>query len=142
VEGSFYCPGNSARNEYEFDDLVKKTTVADLEELFEGPDAWRLKDWQAEIWIPGYIAAGDIVRVLFANEQVRQQASELCKDIAGALPKEVEFAIGENWHFPEPPEPPEDENNELDDEGYELGEEDDPFEAIMREHYMDDLRGD
>jgi hypothetical protein len=89
---------------------------------------------------PGYIATGDIVRVNFANEQIRDRAVELCKDITGSLPKDFEFAVGADWHFPEPsepePEPPED------DEGYELQEDEDPFDEIMREHYMDDLRGD
>lgn len=136
VEGVFYCPGNSAKNEYQFDDLVQKTTVADLDELFEGPNEWRLKDWQAEIWVPGYIAAGDIVRVNFANERIRDQAVDLCKDITGSLPKDFEFAVGADWHFPEPPEL---EPEVPDDEAYELEEEEDPFDAIVRENYLEDL---
>jgi hypothetical protein len=140
LDGAFYCPGNSAKNEYKFDDLVQKTAVADLEEFFEGPDKWWLKDWQAEIWVPGYIATGDIVRVNFANEQIRDRAVELCKDITGSLPKDFEFAVGADWHFPEPSEP--EQEPPEDDEGYELQEDEDPFDEVIREHYMDELRGD
>lgn len=104
VDGAFYCPGNSAKNEYDFEELVKKTALDDLEELFEGPTEWRLKDWQAEIWIPGYIHRGDIVRVLFASDGTRQQAVDLCRAIAEDLPKDITFAVGAAWHFPEPPE--------------------------------------
>ncbi len=137
VDGSFYCPGNSARNEYQFDELVTKNSVADLEDLFEGPNEWRLKDWQAEIWIPGYIASGDIVRVLFATEKIRQQAVEVCKDVAAGLTKDFDFAVGASWHFPEPEPAPE---VEMEQEIEELEEEDDLIN-MMQEDILNDLRG-
>jgi len=144
VEGSFYCPGNSARNDYEFDELVGKTELAHLEDLFEGPGEWKLRDWQAEIWIPEYIAAGDIIRVSFATDAIRQRAVELCQDVP--LAKDVVFAV-EQRHFPEPI-PPEQEVEE--DEGFaELGDEDDeffqaeeesdPLREIVEQQIMEDL---
>lgn len=41
TEGAFYCPQNTARSAYEFDELVSQSSIEHLEELFEGPDEWR-----------------------------------------------------------------------------------------------------
>lgn len=143
VDRAFYCPGNSARNEYDFDELVAKTELVHLEELFEGPGEWRLKDWQAEIWVPEFIAAGDIIRISFATDAIRQRAAEMCEDVA--LAKDVIFAVQQR-HFPEPIAPvqdPEDEGfvelGDEDDEFFHTDEAMDPLGDIIEQQIMDDF---
>ena len=103
AEGAFYCPGNTARNEDDFDDLRLRTEVEHLEELFEGGDEWRLIDWQAEVWIPDGIPIDEFQAVYFRNEGDRDQAVRACAAVAAMLPRTIPFGVGKGWHFPEPP---------------------------------------
>lgn len=52
VEGAFYCPDNTARNDYEFSEVSTWTGVDRFEALFAGPAEWRPINLQSEIWIP------------------------------------------------------------------------------------------
>lgn len=103
AEGAFYCPENTARNEDDFDELKSRTEVEHLEELFEGPDEWRLIDWQAEVWIPEGIPTEEFRAVYFRNEGDRDDAVGACAAASAALARPIPFGVGKGWHFPEPP---------------------------------------
>jgi hypothetical protein len=100
IDGAFYCPQNTAKSEYEFEELVSHTSVDHLDELFEGPNEWRLIDWQAEVWIPEGIAVDQFRRIWFRNKDERDRAVEACSGIASSLPRALPFAVGPNWVFP------------------------------------------
>lgn len=99
IEGTFYCPENTAKAEYEFDTLVMKTAVADLDELFEGPNEWRLKDWQAEVWIPEAIPVPSFSEIWFRTTEDRDAAVTACAGIAANLPHEIRFIAPGRIHF-------------------------------------------
>jgi ssDNA thymidine ADP-ribosyltransferase, DarT len=98
-EGAFYSPQNTAKSEYEFSDLVNCTSVDDLDALFEGPTEWRLRDWQAEVWIPDGIPPDQFQKMWFRNRDERDQALEACASMASSLPTTLVFGIGPTW-FP------------------------------------------
>lgn len=100
TEGTFYCPENTAKSEYTFDALCGWTSVQHLDELFEGPTEWRLRDWQAEVWIPYGIPVEQFLRVWFRNKEERDQAVEACGNID--LPMTLPFGVGPSWGFPSP----------------------------------------
>jgi hypothetical protein len=100
IEGSFYCPQNTAKSEYEFDELMNNSTIDHLDELFEGPNEWRLIDWQAEVWIPDGIAVDHFREIWFRNKDERDEAVNACSGIAADLPRTLRFAVGPKWAFP------------------------------------------
>jgi ssDNA thymidine ADP-ribosyltransferase DarT-like protein len=100
TEGSFYCPQNTAKSEYEFDELVNCSSVDHLDGLFKGPNEWDLIDWQAEVWIPDCIDVNYVRKVWFRNKAERDQAVDACSDIASSLPNTLRFGVGPTWAFP------------------------------------------
>ncbi len=97
IEGSFYCPHNTAKSEYEFDELVSNTSVDDLDELFTGPNDRRLVDWQAEVWIPERIAVDYFRKICFRNEDEQEWAVNACSGVASLLPRRLPFVVGPSW---------------------------------------------
>jgi hypothetical protein len=81
VEGTFFCPENTAKTEYEFATCCHWTAASDLDDLFENPASDWLKDWQAEIWIPDGAAVADIQKVRFASIEIGRRAEQLCDGI-------------------------------------------------------------
>ena len=97
VAGTFFVPANSARAEFSFDECCQWTTVDDLEDLFEAADSHRLKDWQAEVWVPDGVASADISKVKFVSMKVAKDAVAACEGIE-AHEKTV-FEV-DPWRFP------------------------------------------
>ena len=97
ADGAFYCPQNTARADCEFDSLVACTSIDDLDALFEGPNEWRLRDWQAEVWIPDGIPVDQFREVWFRNKEDRDKAVAACAAVA-SMP--LRFAVGPSWVFP------------------------------------------
>ena len=113
AEGAFYCPENTAKNEYEFTEISSHTQVEHLDELFAAPDAWELVDWQAEVWIPEGIPVDRFSHVLFRTTEEREAAVAACAPIAASLPRDIGFVVG-TWQFPAaPPEPAPSSDDEL-----------------------------
>lgn len=105
AEGAFYCPENTAKNEYEFAEISSHVGVEDLDALFVDPDGWDLVDWQAEVWIPDGIPVEHFSHVLFRTAEDRDAAVVACAPIAAGLPRDVRFVVG-TWQFPAPaPQP-------------------------------------
>ena len=81
-----------------FDELINQTSLAHLEELFEGPTEWRLREYQAEIWVPGSIPrvpTDYFNEVWFVNEDAMSQGAELCRDLrSSVIPP---FTLGHPW---------------------------------------------
>ena len=100
TEGSFYCPQNTAKSEYEFDNLIRHTSVDDLDGLFTGPNEWHLIDWQAEVWIPEHIPVDQFIKIGFRNKDERDRAVDACSGIGSGLPRTLPFAVGPKWVFP------------------------------------------
>jgi hypothetical protein len=100
IEGAFYCPQNTAKSEYEFDELVRRTSADHLDELFEGPNERRLVDWQAEVWIPDCIPVDYFREIWFRNKAERDATVNACSNIASRLPKTLHFRVGPTWAFP------------------------------------------
>ena len=98
-EGAFHCPQNTAKSEYEFTEIIGWTGVNDLEDLFEGPNEWRLRDWQAEVWIPGEIPVDKFRAVWFRDAETRDRALESCSEVAPHLPTTLIFGVAPKW-FP------------------------------------------
>lgn len=101
AEGTFYCPNNTARSEYVFDEISRRTAVEDLDDLFQGPTEWALRDWQAEVWIPVAVPASNISRVLFRNSQELNAALTACLPVAHQLTHTITFSV-DIRHFPTP----------------------------------------
>lgn len=103
AEGAFYCPENTAKSEYDFETSTARTEVEHLDELFVGPDEWRLIDWQAEVWIPDGIPVRDFRRVLFRNNDELAETFKACQGIELDRDGDLPFAVGKAWQFPSPP---------------------------------------
>jgi hypothetical protein len=99
TEGTFYCPENTAKAVYEFDELVNNTTVDYLDNLFVGPTDFGLKDWQAEVWIPDGILPTEFTQIWFRNEAERDTAVEACAGFAANLPKPIQFGFSHWFRF-------------------------------------------
>ena len=97
IEGTFYCPENTAKAECEFDELVTHTSVEHLDELFEGPAEWKLRDWQAEVWIPNGLPVRVFSEVWFRNEAERDNAVAACAGLAATLPRTLRFMLARPW---------------------------------------------
>ncbi len=106
AEGAFYCPENTAKSEYDYETSSARTEVEHLEELFEGPDEWRLIDWQAEVWIPDGIPVREFRRVLFRNADELSETFRACDGIELDRNDNLPFVVGEAWQFPSPPAEP------------------------------------
>ena len=100
TDGSFYCPQNTAKSEYEFDELVSRSSVDHLDELFMRPNEWELIDWQAEVWIPDGIVVNHFREIWFRNKAERDQAVDACSGLASGLPRTLRFGVGPKWAFP------------------------------------------
>lgn len=93
IEGTFYCPGNTARNDYNFDEVETWTKPEDLEDLFTGPDDFELVDRQAEVWVPDRIPVGAMKTVCFRNEADQDNALRACEEVAAKLTKDLAFQV-------------------------------------------------
>jgi hypothetical protein len=100
IEGAFYCPENTARNDYEFTEVSTWTTATHLDDLFVGPADWEVVSYQAEIWVPE-IPVGYIKTVHFRSEGDRDEVLEKVGHIAASLPGKLYFAVTPS-KFPEP----------------------------------------
>lgn len=98
--GAFYCPDNTARNEYEFDEVSTWTTAAHVDELFTGPTDWGLVSYQAEVWV-SEIPVEYIRSVHFRSEDDRDEVLTRVRAIAPGLPRKLYFAVTPS-KFPEP----------------------------------------
>jgi hypothetical protein len=102
MEGTFYSPVNSARNDYDFSDLSTRTSAEDLDALFQSPTSWWLIDWQAEVWLPVSVPPDRIVAVNFRNMDDLAASASACQAVVEALPRSIDFKIGKSWVFPSP----------------------------------------
>lgn len=100
IDGAFYCPDNTARNEYEFSDVSTWTTPAHLDDLFTGPTDWGLVSYQAEVWVPE-IPVEYIRTVHFRSVEDRDEVLTQVASIAAGLPRKMYFAVTPS-KFPEP----------------------------------------
>jgi hypothetical protein len=99
VDGTFYCPGNTARNDYDFDEVSTWTGEEHLEALFEDPTSYRVKDIQAEVWVPERIPVSAFRRVLFRSAEELDATREAARPIEPSLPKTLVFQV-EARRFP------------------------------------------
>jgi len=97
IDGTFYCPENTAKSEYEFAELVSHTSVEHLDELFEGSTEWKLRDWQKEVWIPDGIPVRAFSEVWFRGEAERDEAVVSCSEVAASLPRNIRFRLAPSW---------------------------------------------
>ncbi len=113
AEGAFYCPENTAKSEYDFLSASQRTGLEHLDELFEGPGARRLVDWQAEVWVPYGVPVSQFGRVLFRDKEVVTMAMASCRGIELDRETDLTFAVGTSWMFPTPPPPEADDWEDL-----------------------------
>jgi hypothetical protein len=100
IDGAFYSPDNTARNEYEFSEVSAWTTAAHLDDLFTGPTDWGLVSYQSEVWVPA-VPVEYIRMVHFRSEADRDEVLALLGSLATALPRKMYFAVTPS-KFPEP----------------------------------------
>ncbi|MBA2633780.1 MAG: DUF4433 domain-containing protein [Chloroflexi bacterium] len=100
TEGTFYCPDNTARNDYDFAEVSSWTSAQHLDDLFEGPTDYKSANYQAEIWVPDGIAVDDIPTVWFRSEEDRDAVVTAMGPLADSLPQTVEFGVRRST-FPE-----------------------------------------
>jgi hypothetical protein len=100
IDGAFYSPENTARNEYEFAEVSSWTTAQDLDDLFTGPSEWGLRSYQSEVWVPAVPI--DYIRTIhFRSEADRDEVLARLGPLASALPRKIYFAVTPS-KFPEP----------------------------------------
>lgn len=100
IDGTFYCLGNTARNDYDFAEVSTWTGQEHLEALFEDATSRRVKDIQAEVWVPERIPVSAFRRVLFRNKQELEATRESAREIEPSLPKTLVFQV-EAHRFPQ-----------------------------------------
>lgn len=93
LEGAFFCPGNSARNDYDFDDLSRCTSVDDFDGLFTGLTDWDLVDRQAEVWVPSVVPVATFNSIYFRTNDDLEAALAICQPIADAMPETIYFQV-------------------------------------------------
>lgn len=101
IDRSFYCPDNTARNDYEFEEVSLWTEMEHFEALFAGPNDWGLSNLQAEVWVPDGIPVDFFRTVYFRSEEDLQEALRACEPMASNLPRELNFRV-KKTHFPDP----------------------------------------
>lgn len=100
IEGAFYCPDNTARNDYDFAEVSSWDSPQHLDDLFEDPTSWKSANYQAEIWVPNGIAVDDIAEVCFRTEADRDAVLTAIGPLAESLPRTVYFRVRSS-QFPE-----------------------------------------
>jgi hypothetical protein len=100
IEGTFYCPDNTARNDYDFAEVSSWTSAQHLDELFAGPTDFKSANYQAEIWVPNGVAVDDIRTVWFRSEEDRDAVVTAMGSLADSLPQTVYFGVRRS-QFPE-----------------------------------------
>jgi hypothetical protein len=101
ADRSFYCPDNTARNDYEFDEVSTWTELEHFEAMFDNPNEWKLVNLQAEVWIPDGIPVDFFRTVYFRSDEDLQEALRACEPVAATLPRDVNFRV-KVTHFPDP----------------------------------------
>lgn len=101
MKGAFYCPDNTARNDYEFDEVRTWTDIEHFEALFAGPTEWGLSNLQAEIWIPDGIPVEAFRNVYFRSDEDLEAALRACEPLAADLPRYLNFQV-QKTKFPDP----------------------------------------
>ena len=104
--GTFFCPDNTARNEYDFSEVSTWGTAQHLEDLFAGPTEWKSENYQAEIWVPDGIQVNQIPAVYFRTKEDLQSVLDAMGSLADQLPHTVYFGVRPS-QFPEPRPDPE-----------------------------------
>lgn len=99
-EGTFFCPDNTARNDFDFAEVSSWTSAQHLDDLFAGPTEWKSANYQAEIWVPDGIAPDDIRAVSFRSEGDRDAVITAMGSLADTLPQTVYFLVKPS-QFPE-----------------------------------------
>jgi hypothetical protein len=93
ADGAFFCPDNTARNDYDFAEVSSWTSSQHLDDMFAGPTDWKSADYQAEIWVPDGIAVDDIPTVYFRSEEDRDAVINAMGSLADSLPQTVFFGV-------------------------------------------------
>ena len=76
--GAFVSSGNTARGDIDVVDQMQRQSAEDFAAAFEG-DTSRLREWQAEVWVPVRVAPEDILGITFRSEADAQWAiGRLC----------------------------------------------------------------
>jgi hypothetical protein len=76
--GAFVSSGNTARGDIDVVDEMQRQSAEDFAAVFEG-DTSRLREWQAEVWVPVRVAPEDILGITFRSEADAQWAiGRLC----------------------------------------------------------------
>jgi hypothetical protein len=101
ADGTFFCPDNTARNDYDFSEASKWDAAKHLDDLFEDPTSYKSANYQAEIWVPDGVAVEDIVGVYFRTTEDRDAAIAAIGPLASTLPRKVFFGV-QTSRFPEP----------------------------------------
>ena len=70
-EGTIFCPGNSACNEFDLESLSEADPVDTFDNLFPDEKGNWPTNYQAEVLLPGIIEVEKIKRVLFSHEEHR-----------------------------------------------------------------------
>lgn len=99
-EGTFFCPDNTARNDYDFAEASTWSSAQHLDDLFEDPTSYKSANYQAEIWVPDGVAVEDIVGVYFRTAEDRDAVIDAMRPIAAKLPRAVAFGVRPS-QFPE-----------------------------------------
>lgn len=100
ADGTFYCPDNTARNDYDFAVVSSWTSAQHLDDLFAGPTDWKSANYQAEIWVPDGIAVDDIRAVRFRSDEDLDAVLAAMGSLADSLPQTVYFRVSPS-QFPE-----------------------------------------
>lgn len=93
IDETFYCPGNTARNDYDFDEVSNWTEQEHLEALFEDENTYRVRDIQAEVWVPEGVPVAAFRRVLFRSPEDLEATREAARSIEPSLPKTLGFQV-------------------------------------------------
>lgn len=100
VDGAFFCPENTARNEYDFSEVSTWTTATHLDDLFTGPTDWDLVSYQSEVWVPE-VPVDYIRSVIFRTVEDRDAVLADLGSVATALTHKMYFAVIPS-KFPDP----------------------------------------
>ena len=98
ISGALFVPVNSARSDVDLSDPAL-TTVDAFDAIFESPVGDRLKDWQAEVWIPEFISPLAIQGIATRDEATHKTLAANWERRFGAWPYAVDVMQTEEWNL-------------------------------------------
>lgn len=99
--GTLFCPGNSARNEFDLDTLTANTTVEAFDAMFDSPYSDFPSPYDCEALVYRVISLRNLLRVHFRTDAEQERGEELINgaDIAEQVQAILPITIAVTPHL-------------------------------------------